>query len=185
MTDETLCPADQLNEALAAMGGDEQAALRAIDRLCAAFPADPRLAFLRGSLLASIRRYDDARGEMSRAVQLAPDFAIARFQLGFLELTSGLADAAEATWGPLVSLPGDHPLRLFAQGLKHLIHDEFASCVALLRAGIETNTENPPLNRDMELILTTLSADGLAPDADDPISPTHLLLRRYAKPVKH
>ena len=75
--------------------------LAATDAALADYPADPRLLFLRGSLLAGLQRYDEARAAIAGAVELAPEFAIARFQLGFLQLTSGAAREAETTWAPL------------------------------------------------------------------------------------
>ena len=51
------------------------------------------------------------------AVALAPDFLIARYQLGFFELTSGEVDNALATWGPLLRLPEDNYLRQFVEGM--------------------------------------------------------------------
>ena len=90
---------------------------------------------------------------LSRAVELAPDFHIARFQLGFFQLTSGESNSALKTWAPLDALPDDHYLKLFSAGLRNLTRDEFAECVELLYFGIKNNIENLPLNNDMKLII--------------------------------
>ena len=78
---------------------------------------------------------------------------LARFQLGFFELTSGEAVRALATWEPLDTLPEGHYLGHFVTGLRHLIADRFADAIAALEAGIAVNDENAPLNRDMQLII--------------------------------
>jgi len=153
-----LCGDDDLEELMRSMQANESDDLQRADMLLLSFPEDPRLHFLRGSILASIGRPIEALPALRRAVELAPDFAIARFQLGFFQLTSGEAANALATWGPLALLPEDHYFRLFVGGLTHLIRDEFAQASAQLRKGIDANEENAPLNRDMQLILDQIEA---------------------------
>lgn len=153
-----LCSEAELQELMAAMQGDSGDELELCDRLIADYPDDPRLHFLRGSVLASIGRPIEALPALRKAVELAPDFAIARFQLGFFQLTSGEAANALSTWGPLALLPEQSYLRMFVAGLTHLIRDEFEEAIVQLRAGIAANDENPPLNRDMQLIVEQTSA---------------------------
>lgn len=157
MTTE-LCSDEELAGLMQAMQSDEADELRRADALLADYPGDPRLHFLRGSILASIGRPIEALPALQRAVELAPDFAIARFQLGFFQLTSGEAANALSTWGPLALLPQNHYLRLFVGGLTHLIRDEFDAATDQLRKGILANEENPPLNRDMQLIIDQIAA---------------------------
>ena len=160
-----LCSDAELQELMEVMQADSGDELEQADRLIGDYPDDPRLHFLRGSILASIGRPIEALPALRKAVELAPDFAIARFQLGFFQLTSGEAANALSTWGPLALLPEQHYLRMFVAGLTHLIRDEFDEAVAQLRAGIAANDENPPLNRDMQMIIdqtSTLAAGGPA-----------------------
>jgi tetratricopeptide (TPR) repeat protein len=180
-----LCSDDALQTLMAAMQSDDGTELAQVDRLIGECPDDPRLHFLRGSILASIGRPIEALPALQRAVELAPDFAIARFQLGFFQLTSGEAANALATWGPLALLPDDHYLRKFVAGLTHLIRDEFEQSVKQLREGIALNTENPPLNRDMQLIIdqaSTLAAEaaGAASVDGEAASATSILLGQLA-----
>lgn len=148
-----MCPDAELQDLIQAMQSDDRDELARADRLIAAYGEDGRLHFLRGSLLAAIGRPIEAMASLKRAVALAPDFAIARFQLGFFQLTSGEAADALGTWGPLALLPEGHYLRFFVGGLTHLIRDEFADAIARLNEGIAVNEENPALNRDMQLII--------------------------------
>lgn len=147
------CSDHELHALMEAAGTDDRDALRRADRLVEDHPDDARLHFLRGSLLAGIGRPIEAVSALRRAVELAPDFAIARFQLGFFQLTSGEAANALETWGPLALLAENHYLRSFVAGLTHLIRDEFDQSLERLQRGIVANTENPPLNRDMQLIV--------------------------------
>lgn len=174
-----LCGDAELQELMAAIESSEVDEIARIDRALARFPEDPRLHFLRGSVLAGIGRPIEALAALKSAVALAPDFAIARFQLGFFQLTSGEAADALGTWGPLALLPDGHYLRLFVAGLTHLIRDEFAQTVSTLRAGIAANEENPPLNRDMQLIIERVEQIMEAPSdgaSDQAMSATSLLL---------
>jgi tetratricopeptide (TPR) repeat protein len=183
-----LCADEELETLMHSMQSNEAEELERADALLAAYPEDPRLHFLRGSILASIGRSIEALPALKRAVELAPDFAIARFQLGFFQLTSGEPGNALATWGPLALLPNGHYLRSFVAGLTHLIRDEFAASIDQLRQGMEANDENPPLNRDMQLIADQVGALLLAGQADpsgDTASAASFLLGQFSDRKPH
>lgn len=148
-----MCGDEEMGQLIAAAEAGTGDELAFSERLIDAYPDDARLHFLRGSFLAGGGRPIEAHASLSRAVALAPDFHLARFQLGFFELTSAEPARALATWEPLGALPEDHCLALFVTGLTHLIHDRFADTIRALEAGIAANTDNPPLNRDMALII--------------------------------
>lgn len=149
-----LCGDDVMAQLVIEVGADAEGALARIEQLLAEFPLDPRLHFLKGSLLVGLKRFVGAHIAMSRALEIAPDYDLARFQLGFFELTSGEADAALWTWAPLgQALAADHWMRHFVEGLRALAADRFSDCIAALRMGIAANDENLPLNGDMELII--------------------------------
>jgi tetratricopeptide (TPR) repeat protein len=169
------CPEEKLGRALKSMERDDNDALLAIEDLLASYRRDPRLHFLRGSVLASLKRYDEAMRAMQQAIDITPDFAIARFQLGLLQLTSGLAAPALSTWGPLALLPDDHYLSFFVRGLQHMIRDEFDKAADLLRNGIDKNSENEPLNRDMRMLIERMP-DAAEAKQDASTSSTHFLL---------
>ncbi|MBO9714810.1 hypothetical protein [Sphingomonas sp.] len=187
----TLCSDEEIQQLIAAMQSDRPDELAFADQLIEAYPEDPRLHFLRGSLLAGSGRPIEAHASLSRAVALAPDFAIARFQLGFFELTSGEAARALKTWEPLDTLPEGHYLGHFVAGLRHLIRDEFAQAITSLREGIAVNQENLPLNRDMQLIIDECAplAGGESSDAtraEAERSATSFLLDQFgASGTKH
>lgn len=178
-----LYPQDQL-EALVQSLADTDG-VEAIDAALETSPGDPRLHFLKGSVLAGARRYPEARQAMGRAVDLAPEYAIARFQLGFLEFTSGEAEPAARTWAPLEALPEGHALRQFAGGLMRLLADDIDGAVERLRAGIAANDEILALNRDMQLLIDELLRAGAPSQDDEPTSETQMLLRQLGAGTKH
>jgi tetratricopeptide (TPR) repeat protein len=180
----TFCPDDRMTSLLGVVRDDEPNARRDLDALLLAYPDDPRLHLLKGSLLAAAQDYAAARQAMRRAVDLAPDYDVARFQLGFLLLTSGEPHAAQEAWGPLHGLPKDNYLRLFVEGLCHLIRDEFADTVRQLEDGIARNRDNVPMNRDMQLLVAEARRKLEAGDAA--ASPVDLLLQQSAfKATRH
>jgi tetratricopeptide (TPR) repeat protein len=182
----TLCGDDEIRQLLAAMASDASDELALAERLIDAYPDDARLHFLRGSLLAGAGRPIEAHASLSHAVALAPDFALARFQLGFFELTSGEAARAVATWEPLDSLPADHHLAHFVVGLRYLIQDRFPEAIVALQAGIAVNDENLPLNRDMQLIIDKCAGlAGAQPAAPAEASATSLLLNQFGRGTTH
>lgn len=185
-TTSTLCPEDKVAALIATVGKNEPRGMRDLDGLLQDYPRDPRLHFLKGSLMAGRQDYAAARASMRHAVDLAPDYAIARFQLGFLLLTSGEPHAAQEAWGPLHALAADNYLRIFVLGLCHLIRDEFDDTIRMLKDGIARNRENPAMNRDMQLIIEEVYKKQNAPEGSALVSSVDFLLKQSTfKSTKH
>lgn len=180
----TMYPDDRMTALIAVLAErDGPAGIREVEAALATCPKDPRLHFLKGSLLASAEDFVAARTAMRRALDLAPDYAVARFQLGLLLLSSGDPVAAQETWGPLHSLPSANPIRLFVEGLTRLIIDDFDEAVRLLEEGISKNQQLPEMNRDMQLVVDTIRSKR---GSDGPSSPVDLLLKQSAfKATRH
>lgn len=158
--------------------------LQEIDALLRRYPDDPRLHFMRGSVLAASSRPIEAHGALARAVEIAPDFRIARYQLGFFELTSGEAGRALSTWGPLLAAPDSDYLRIFVEGMTHLIRDEFSLAIEKFQKGLVLNDENQPLNNDIRLLMAEVErlSDGRAEQPGDTardLSATSLILGQF------
>jgi tetratricopeptide (TPR) repeat protein len=114
---------------------------------------DPRnglLRYLLASELAHLQDYDGALLEFSAAIALDPSLDIARFQLGLLHLTLTQPDHALTVLAPLEDLPDDNPLKHFKRGLVALIRDDVPGFLQSMRHGIELNTTNSALQRDMQ-----------------------------------
>jgi tetratricopeptide (TPR) repeat protein len=181
-----LCPDDHMTDMVAKVQADDDDGLAYIETLLVAYPADPRLHFLKGSVLAGTQRYHEGRQAMYEAIAIAPEFDLARFQLGFLEFTSGMVAEAIQTWTPFDMLGEFEPFRLFASGLAYLSQDNFAECDRLLRLGVEYNKDHPLINGDMQLILNEITSQLKAVDMPDTIEPVsasasaaHQLLQQF------
>jgi len=182
----------QLVDAVAA--ADDATALHLLDDALVHWPTDGRLHFLRASLLAETRRFDEAATGFAAALAHEPTLHIARFQLGLLLLTSSHTEAALRVWKPLDTLDPADPLHLFRRGLTALTADRFPEAIDLLRQGIAANTAFPPLNRDMQGVIDR-AASQIAPvpaAASPAVEPApaesarHLLLAEYlASKTRH
>ncbi|HEU0066051.1 MAG TPA: hypothetical protein VFQ57_02295, partial [Sphingomonas sp.] len=75
----------------------------------------------------------------------------------------GEAARALDTWAPLGAADDPHYLARFVVGLTHLIHDRFADAVAALQDGIAANQDNPPLSRDMQMVIDACAGQAATP----------------------
>lgn len=121
--------------------------------LAAQYPNDARLPLLLAGAHAQAGQMDLAEAAFLSALQCDADCAIARFQLGLLQFTSARPAVASVTWAPLAELPPDDPLRLLTTGLEYLAKNNFPEAIHALELGIAKNTDNVPLNHDMQKIL--------------------------------
>lgn len=184
-----LCSDEEIAGLVSALQSADADDLAQVDGMLRRFPDDPRLHFIRGSILAGRQDALKAHAALARAVELAPDFHIARYQLGFFELTSGEVDRALSTWGPLQRLPADFYLRKFVDGLIHLVRDEFDQALTLMHEGIALNRENEPLNSDIRLLMSECEAARNANRADDDasgdLSATSVILGQFVHKTRH
>ncbi len=175
----------EISELVAALGDPAFDDVPALSAMLARYPEDARLHFMLGSVFAGQSRPIEAHAAMTRAVELAPDFRLARYQLGFFELTSGEANRALSTWGPLLTAGDDDYLRVFVEGMTYLIRDEFADAIGKFERGIELNTENAPMNDDIRLLMGQISQldqkQGAGQNVDhEQTSATSILLGQFS-----
>jgi tetratricopeptide (TPR) repeat protein len=114
--------------------------------------------------LAQQGRMDEAETSYANAVLLSPELDMARYQLGLIQFTSGRPSLALVTWQPLFSLRPDATLRLVVQGFAALAQDKLQQAAEQFRQAMAGNTENLPLNGDLQLLLDRIeSASATAP----------------------
>lgn len=135
---------------------DATTALAVLETAAKRYPHNPHVLLLLAAQYMQSQDVDRAEAAYVAVLYAAPDLHVARFQLGLLQLTSTRPATAFATWAPLDLLEKNHPLRLFKQAFEMLRRDDIHAACALLREGMTHNAENPPLNRDMQMLLEKL-----------------------------
>jgi predicted Zn-dependent protease len=140
--------------------------------------------FLLAAEHAQLGMMDRAEEGFRRTVELAPDFAIARFQLGQLYLTKNDGATAKTVLAPLAEMPAGQALGAYARGLIAAANEDAGEAVRQLQAGLACPQEIPPLAGDMRRVLDNLLALGHgepAPVATNPVSAAPLYLSNYGK----
>jgi Flp pilus assembly protein TadD len=156
-------------------------ALQLLLRACEAHPNDPRPLALLGGHFMEQRDLDRAEAAYLTALQRAPDFAIARFQLGLMQFTSGRPVVASTTWAALDALGEDHPLALFKRAFEHVAQDDLTQARRLLLEGIARNTANEALNHDMRVVLDRIGGSPEDTQGKEGAPQGHFLLSAYQK----
>ncbi|MFP3500985.1 hypothetical protein [Burkholderia sp. SIMBA_062] len=173
-----LCDDDTMGEIVRIVDKPDGDALKLLSAALARWPDDHRLWFLRGSIYAGDQRRAEARVDFARAVALAPDFDIARFMLGLVDLLDGHVQNAAACWAPFDEKPsGRDALWLFKTGMLALCDDRFDEALDWLRQGIAANERYPGINGYMEGIVGQI--DALKRDTIGNEKDGHLLLAEY------
>ncbi|AMM13143.1 hypothetical protein AX768_02465 [Burkholderia sp. PAMC 28687] len=176
------CNDDAMSSVMRAMEGPAEHALVLLSQSLANWPLDFRLWFLRGATLASQQRYDEARVDFLRVQELAQEFLIATFMLGFLDFVNARVTAAEATWAALGQVAEDHPLRVLKDGLLSLSRNEFEVSLEQLRRGLALNQQYPLINPFIQAVIAQIAQESQqtnATTADTQTSQDHLLLSSY------
>ncbi|SEL71573.1 hypothetical protein SAMN05216359_114118 [Roseateles sp. YR242] len=182
---------DRLRQALAASAsGDTDTALQLFRHAVDEEPESPLPPFLLGAELAQLGRINEAIQAYAAATLLAPTFHMARYQLGLLQFTSGHAALALVSWQPLFLLPATEPLRAFVHGFAALANDQFPEALTHFRAGQAMNTENVPLNGDIQLVIDRIEALKQTAQATREVDTanedaSHVLLSNYRSGPMH
>lgn len=136
----------------AAEVGDHDGALKALFEQIDSFPQVATLHWLAGAEHAQLGNFDAAEASMIRSLAQDPGLHVARFQLGLMQYSSGRPATAMETWAALEKLDEQHYLVFFKRGFAALVIDDFDGALLLFSRGIEKNTENAVLNRDIRMI---------------------------------
>ena len=161
-----------------------EAALARFAQASAIAPTSGVPHFLAGSEHASAGNVELAEAALARAVLLAPEFTLARYQLGLLQFSSQRPAMALVTWQPLFGLPGADPLGHFVRGFEALARDSFAEALEHYREGLACNDINQAMASDIQQVVTVvqnLPGGEAAAAADVDPAVRHVLLSGYAK----
>jgi tetratricopeptide (TPR) repeat protein len=159
-----------------------EAALALFAQAGAVAPASGVPHFLAGSEHANAGNIELAEAAFARAVLLAPEFALARYQLGLLQFSSQRAALAFVTWQPLFGLPSADPLGHFVRGFEALARDSFGEAIAHYREGLACNDINQAMASDiLQVVEAVEQLRGSEKAATADSDARHVLLAGYAK----
>jgi tetratricopeptide (TPR) repeat protein len=168
-------------EGLAASREDRRdAALALFARAGELAPTSGVPQFLIGSEHASAGDFAAAELAFANAVLLAPDFPLARYQLGLLQFSSQRAPVALLTWQPLLSLPERESLLHFVRGFEALARDSYGECLRHFQEGLTCNEINQAMAADVRRVMEAVERlrDGAESAGDQ-----HVLVSAYAKGI--
>lgn len=172
-----------LAQGLAASQADEgELALQLFEQASELSPQAGLPHFLIGSELAAAGRVEAAEQAFARAVLLAPDFVLARYQLGLLQLTSQRPALAMLTWQPLLQLPQADSLGHFVRGFEALAQDRFEAALRAFGDGLACEDGNPAVTADVRKVvdrIETLVAVPQGPTHE--AGQGHVLLAGYSR----
>ena len=159
-----------------------QAALDLFAQASAVLPSSGIPHFLIASEHAAAGDMDAAEAAFANAVLLAPDFALARYQLGLLQFSSAGAALALLTWEPLFALPASESLGHFVRGFAALAQDRYAESFEHFAAGTEAPGVNPAVASDIRQVMEAVQRLASAQDGDaERPEASHVLLAGYAR----
>ncbi|HVE52645.1 MAG TPA: hypothetical protein VNB23_04620 [Ramlibacter sp.] len=139
-----------VTEGLAASQADrKEDALALFTRAGEADPSSGVPQFLIGSEHASAGDFAAAEQAYACAILLAPDFTLARYQLGLLQFSTQRPALAVLTWQPLLALPPGDALPHFVRGFGALAREALDESLEHFRAGLACGPANPALSGDV------------------------------------
>lgn len=161
--------------------GQDEDAMALLEGLVAREPESAYAHYLLGALHAQAGLTEQAETSFRTAAQLAPDFQIARFQLGQLLLVLGRIEEARTELAPLA----DPTLQSYANGLLAAADGNLPAAIELLETGLELPQDNAPLAEDMHRLVAKLRAnvaDSTLPPVDPTVAPgASMLLSNYGR----
>lgn len=158
---EKLDNEELLRLSLAAINGGRDA--QAVVMLKTLLERDPRHAHAHHLLAAQHAQmglHDRAEAGFRAVLEVAPDSAIVRFQLGQLLVMKGAADEARQVLTP-VARQSDS-LGAYARAMMAAASDDTAATIECLRAGFDLPQEFPALTADMRRLSEQLQQQDMA-----------------------
>ncbi|MEJ8838611.1 hypothetical protein [Ramlibacter sp. AN1133] len=166
--------------------GQRDSAVALFRRAREADPASALPHFLLASEQASAGEFAEAELSFANALLLAPDFALARYQLGLLQFSSSRAPVALLTWQPLFELPEGEALLHFVRGFAALAQNAFEESLAHFRTGLQCTPANPALCSDILQVVEAVERlqSGARAAEEEPApeaAAAHVLLSAYSR----
>jgi tetratricopeptide (TPR) repeat protein len=139
--------------------------------------------FLIASEHAARGAVEAAESAFATAVVLAPEFTLARYQLGLLQFSTQRPALALVSWQPLLALPPADPLGHFVRGFAALAKDSFPEALQHYREGLACADINQALAADIRRVVEAVEQMPAAgvPAGAEPAAGQHVLLAGYVR----
>lgn len=188
MAYEKLDTDEMLHLSLAAMNnGRDSDALLLLKALVEREPGHVMGRYLLAAQHAQLGLMDKAEAGFRDVVAEAPDFFMARFQLGQLLLVKGEAVQSRALLEPLTARPD--AIGRYANALVAAGQDNAQAAIAELRDGLALHQEVPALAADMQHLLAHLEGSGAQLPCVDVAprvaAPAPIFLTGYGQSTSH
>jgi Flp pilus assembly protein TadD len=175
MSYEQLDAEELLRIALDAVNHDRHAeAVAMLKTLIGREPGNVFATYLLAAEHAQLGMMDRAEEGFRRTIELAPEFPMARFQLGQSLLVRGEANGACEILAPLAGLPANVALASYARALMAAAREDVAEATAQLESGLACEQEIPALAQDMQRVLANLQATTPMAAGTSPAAPMFL-----------
>jgi Flp pilus assembly protein TadD len=159
MSYEQLDAEELLRTALDAVNHDRHAeAVAILKTLIGREPGHVFATYLLAAEHAQLGMMERAEEGFRRTVELAPEFPMARFQLGQTLLVRGEVKDACDVLAPLAELPAKLALASYARGLMAAAREDVAEAIDQLQFGLACEQDVPALAQDMQRVLANLQA---------------------------
>ena len=147
-------------------------------------PSNVIATYLLAAQHAQLGMMDSAEAGFRAAVAQAPDFPVARFQLGQLLLVKGAGEEAAEVFAPLTT--GQGALGAYARALSAIAREDVPTALAELEQGLAQPQDIPALEGDMRRLHGQLQAAaaqaGLSADAVPALGmPSAMFLSNYGR----
>lgn len=138
-----------------------------------------RFYYLLGAEHAEIGMYQHAIENIGKALSIDPEVAEAWFQLGLLHALCDDKKSAVKVWAELDQFSDKLHLITFKNAIQQYFSGNVGSAIETMRAGMELNTVNPVLNKDMLNLMKGWEEKGSNEPAEETDSSGHFFLSAY------
>lgn len=178
MTLDHLDNEELLRLSLSAIESDRDAdAISMLKEIVARQPDHFQAVYLLAAQHAQIGMFDRAESEFRAAVEMAPDFPVARFQLGQLLAMSGRAEEARGILQPI--LEGRDALGAYSRAMVALAEERADVGLREIEEGLALPQPIPALANDMRRLSQSLRE---AEPERTPTAPVYLAGYGYGRP---
>ncbi|MCW8877937.1 MAG: hypothetical protein OQK04_11760 [Kangiellaceae bacterium] len=121
-------------------------------------PNNAEALFLLGSEYAEISMVDEAKEELSKALEIAPQADLVRFQLAMLHFSTNDIEHTQSILEPLATASTDNPYQNLATGVFSLIENNPDQAIENFELALTKELNNPALVANIESFIKNIKS---------------------------